>query len=85
MVVEGSPEKILTALPATARQVAMRLGVANPKVLAAVSVSRAEMAVLRQVPWKSFYTAVPAVQVKSLQRIAAREPLAGLLFQRVYW
>ncbi|MBV9851746.1 MAG: hypothetical protein JO250_18915, partial [Armatimonadetes bacterium] len=77
-VVAGTQAQVLARLPALARQMAHHLGVAAPRVPAAVGARPADVVLAGQVPWGPEETPNSA-QAAALQSLSARWPLAALL------
>lgn len=83
--VSGTRAQIVTALPSMARDMARRAGVRVPQIAAQTGITSAEMALLGAVAWKAANAdsaPIAAATSRKLEALAARVPLAGLLFLR---
>src|SRR5205085_6639312 len=72
------------ALPLLARSLAVRLGVAAPRVPSHVDASAAELGELGHWPWLP-RPAISRAALPRIERLAQRFPLAGLLYPKSEW
>jgi superkiller protein 3 len=77
LTLSGSEAQIVAGLPSLARDLAARLGVASPRLPAAVGASPAEMALLGRSGWLTDDTLMPAERAQ-LGAMARRVPLAAM-------
>lgn len=81
----GTRAQIVAALPNMARELARRAGVRTPQIASSTGATPDEMTLLGAVAWKAAnIDSAPVTDAtgKKLEAIAARVPLAGLLFLR---
>jgi tetratricopeptide (TPR) repeat protein len=74
----GPHDKIVTALPGLASQLAAQLGVKTPHLPTRVEGSAADLILIGSLPWLPDAETVPATR-QTLVKLAERMPLAGIL------
>lgn len=78
LVLTGSKQQVLEALPNAARQLAGRLGVTQPQLPATVGASPQDLTTLGQVPWL-IRKPLADFQARLLRELATRLPVAALI------
>ncbi|MGI8757079.1 MAG: tetratricopeptide repeat protein [Acidimicrobiales bacterium] len=81
LVVRGNAAQIAAQLPQLAAQLATRLNAKPDGIAVKVNVGAAELSFLGSVPWKATKV-LGATETEKLRVLAAREPLAALLYLR---
>ena len=81
LVRTGTAGQVVAALPSLARSLAVRLGVAAPRVPPRLDVGAAELGELGRWPWP----AISRAARPRIERLVQRFPLAGLLYLNSDW